>query len=452
MTNPLSLKGGQGRKIHLDFEGGNVTSDGGLLLLRAVEQRTGLLSAAAKLLADPRNPDFAQHSVYSMLCQRVLGLCAGYEDLNDHHTLRHDLAFQTAADRDVPLASASTLCRMENWASRQTALKLHELVVDKFIASFEIPPRELILDFDATDDRVHGSQAGSFFNGFYDHHIFLPLHVYCGDRLLVSYLRPGNADAALHAGAILKLLVRRLRAAWPEVSLIFRADSGFCRNWLLRWCTRNDVFYIVGLAKNPVLNRMSEFLALKANYGFEESGKKARFIDTFFYRAGTWKVKRKVIARVEFGEKGVDQRYIVTNIKGNGAWLYEDLYCGRGDAENQIKETKNTLFSDRTSCVKWETNQFRVILSMLAHTLLEVLRREGLEQPHREIALQERIAEGETEETTSLPARWSFDSIRLRLLKIGAVIIRNTRRVIFHLASGNPWQTRFHETLCRLTT
>jgi hypothetical protein len=459
MTESRTLKAVGGRKVEFNFEGGNVTSDAGLLILKAVESRCGLLQAVSKVVADPRDPCRVEHSVYSMLCQRVFGLCLGYEDLNDHTNLRHDIGFQTAADRAETLASPPTLCRMENWADRSVALKIHEVIIDQFIASFDEAPQELILDFDATDDRVHGKQAGGFFNAYYDHSVFLPLHVYCGDRLLVSYLRPGNCDAALHAGAILKLLVRRLRKAWPKVSLIFRADSGFCRSWLLSWCSRNDVHYIVGLAKNAVLNRMSEHWALKAQYGYEETGEKSRIIDTFFYAAGTWPEKRKVVARVEYGEKGIDQRYIVTNIKGNGRWLYEDLYSGRGDAENQIKETKNTLFSDRTSCIEWESNQFRLLLSTLAHTIMERIRTHGLSQPHSEFSKgnviveeSEQNATNDVEEPANSTPRWSFESIRLRLLKIGAIITRSTRRVVFSLASGCPWQEMFSMTLSRFAT
>jgi len=346
---------------------------------------------------------------------------------------------------------------MENWSTRSVSWKIHEAIINQFIASFDSIPQELILDFDATDDRVHGKQNGSFFNGYYDDYIFLPLHVYCGDRLLVSYLRPGNADGALHAGAILKLLVKRLREAWPDVSIIFRADSGFCRSWFLSWCDRNAVCYIVGLAKNAVLNRMSEHLALKAQYTFEESGDKSRIIDTFFYAAKSWPERRKVVARIEFGEKGIDQRYIVTNIKGEGRWLYEKLYSGRGDAENQIKETKNTLFSDRTSCVNWEANQFRVLLSTLAHTLMEYLRTHGLSQPHPEFCNHASDSGGadlpaDNEKKQAHQPRWSFESIRLRLLKVGAVITRSTRRIVFRLASGHPWKANFTLVLSKMTT
>jgi len=457
MMDLSKMKGPGSRKIEVNFDGGNVTSDGGLLILKGIEQKLGLLSKVAKVIADPRNPDLIEHSVHSMLCQRVFGLCLGYEDLIDHNSLRHDIGFQCAANRDDALASAPTLCRMENWSTRSVSWKIHEAIINQFIASFDSIPQELILDFDATDDRVHGKQNGSFFNGYYDDYIFLPLHVYCGDRLLVSYLRPGNADGALHAGAILKLLVKRLREAWPDVSIIFRADSGFCRSWFLSWCDRNAVCYIVGLAKNAVLNRMSEHLALKAQYTFEESGDKSRIIDTFFYAAKSWPERRKVVARIEFGEKGIDQRYIVTNIKGEGRWLYEKLYSGRGDAENQIKETKNTLFSDRTSCVNWEANQFRVLLSTLAHTLMEYLQTHGLSQPHPEFCNHASDSGGadlpaDNEKKQAHQPRWSFESIRLRLLKVGAVITRSTRRIVFRLASGHPWKANFTLVLSKMTT
>jgi hypothetical protein len=436
-------KGPDGRIVEVEFNGGSVTSDAGVLALGAAEDRLKLLTRVSKVLPDPRNSSQTDHSTFSMLCQRVFGICLGYEDLNDHATLRHDLAFQTAAKRDEPLASAPTLCRMENWATRQTSWAVHRILVDTFLDSFAKPPKRIVLDFDATDDRVHGMQVGRHFNAFYDEYIFLPLHVYCGDRLLVSYLRPGCSDAALHAGAVLKILVREIRKRWPDTQIIFRADSGFCRKHILGWCERNRVLYIVGLAQNSRLNEMAQNFVKRAKGDFEKTGAKARVIDSFFYTARSWgKAYRKVVSRVEFGDKGQDCRYVVTNIAGSSRFLYEGLYCGRGNAENHIKDVKLTLFSDRTSCVDWDANQFRVLLSTLAYSLMEFVRRVGIGEDDPEFKVAEKATPS---------ARMSFETIRLRLLKIGGVITRNTRRVVFRLSSAFPLQEKFYAMMARLS-
>jgi len=226
----------QRRLVEAQFDGGDITSDGGVLLLQQVDQRLGLSRAIASVIDDPRRQASCQHDLLSLLRQRLYGLALGYEDLNDHQTLRNDLALQTAVKRDTELASASTLCRWENRADRATAWRLHEVLINQFIASFRRPPKRLILDFDATDDAVHGQQEGRFFHGYYDHYCFLPLYVFCGKQLLVSYLRPSKIDGAKHAWAILSLLVKRLRQTWPKVRILLRADSGFCRRKMLHWC------------------------------------------------------------------------------------------------------------------------------------------------------------------------------------------------------------------------
>ena len=253
------------RRIEVGFDGGEVSSDAGLLLLRQVERKVGLLKAAAQVLPDPRNPLLVAHTSEQLLRQRVFGLCQGYEDLNDHDQLRLDPALQTALDKrgktaeDQVGASSPTLCRFEARSDRKAAVDLHRVIVDRFIGSFgKKAPEELILDFDATDDPVHGEQVGRHFSGFYNGYCFLPLYVFCGEQLLVAYLRSAKHDAALHAAAILKLLTRRLRQAWPTVRLVFRGDSGFCRDRLLSWCERNGVNYIVGLQKNSRLLTMAE--------------------------------------------------------------------------------------------------------------------------------------------------------------------------------------------------
>ena len=418
------------RRVEADFSGGEITSNGGVLLLRQADRLSGLTASVARRLDDERQRGKVEHRFISMLRQRVFALALGYEDVNDHAALRHDLALQTAAERDRALASPSTLSRFENAAGRAWAWSIHEVLVETFIASHSEPPEELILDFDATDDAVHGRQEGRFFHGYYDHYCFLPLYVFCGERLLVSYLRPSKIDGAKHAWAILSLLVKRLRQAWPGVRIIFRGDSGFCRHRMLSWCERHGVGYIVGLAKNPRLNDLAARWMETAAQGFAATGLKQRLFGEFAYAAGTWKAERRAIARIEHGPKGANPRYIVTNLEGGAQDLYEKLYCARGDMENRIKEQQLDLFADRTSCHKWWPNQFRLLLSSLAYMLLETIRRIGLAGTEM--------------------ARAQAGTIRLKLLKIGAVIVRNTRRVRVMLSSACPDQDLFRLVAARL--
>ena len=433
MTNrnreQLSFPGCKGRRVEADFSGGSVTSDAGILLVRQADRLLGLTASVARLFPDSRRKASCEHSISSMLRQRVYGMALGYEDLNDHDSLRHDLAWQTAVERDKPSASSPTLCRLENRADRETAVAIHRVLIDQFIASYREPPTELILDFDATNDPIHGHQEGRFFQGYYDEYCFLPLYVTCRDQLLVAYLRPSNIDGAKHAWAILALLVKRLRSEWPNVRIIFRADSGFCRWRMLRWCDNNDVFYIVGLAKNKRINEEAARQIDQARKRFEATKRKQRLFGNLTYGAHTWDRERRVIARIQHDARGDNPRYVVTNLPGNGRKLYERIYCQRGEMENRIKEQK-MLFADRTSAHNWWPNQFRILLSALAYTLLETMRRVGLKG-------------------TGL-AHAQVTTIRLKLLKIGAVIVRNTREVRFGLASAHPYQHLFRLVAARL--
>lgn len=401
------------------------------MLLRQVDRLIGLSKAVASVLEDNRRQASCKHDGLSLLRQRIYGLASGYEDLNDHQKLRHDCAIQTAVERTETLASSSTLCRWENRSDSRSAWRIHEVMVEQFIASFDDTPRELILDFDATDDVVHGKQAGRFFHGYYDHYCFLPLYVFCGDQLLVSYLRPSNQDGARHAWAILSLLVKRLRKAWPEVHIIFRGDSGFCRHKMLTWCERHTIGYIVGIAQNKRLNTMTAPWQQMAQSDFEQSGEKVRYFYALRYAAKSWYRSRKVIAKIEHTSKGSNPRYIVTNLAGEPQFLYDPCYCARGDMENRIKEQQLALFADRTSCHDWWANQFRLLMSSLAYLLLETIRR---------VALKD----------TEL-ARAYVNTLRLKLIKIGAVIMRNTRRIRLLLTSNCPYQKLFFHAAAKLT-
>lgn len=427
------------RRIEADFNGGRLTSDAGALLLRAVNQETGLIEALNDSLIDPREPAKIQHQQRELLAQRIIALALGYEDLNDHQTLRFDPALQVAAERseptpDCPLASPSTLCRFENRITRAACVRMSGVFVEQFIASFkQTPSEELILDFDATDDVLHGEQEGRFFHGYYRHYCYLPLDVFCGDELLCAYLRPSNIDAAKHARAILKLLVDKLRAVWPGVKIIFRADSGFCRWRLLRWCDRHQVHYVLGLARNKVLERRSKAFAEKAEAEYQRTGVKQRHFHEIQYGARSWDRKRRVIIKAEHLPKGRNLRYLVTNLDDATAQsVYDQLYCHRGERENRIKEQQLGLFADRTSCSKMLANQFRLLLSSAASVLMQALRRTALAD-------------------TEL-AHAQIETIRLKLLKIAARVIISTRRVVFHLATSYPYQELLRTIIHRITS
>ena len=420
------------RKIEANFEGGEVSGDGGLMLLRQADRRLGLSEALDRVLVDPRNPELITHRQIDLLRQRIYGLAAGYEDLNDHDTLRNDLVWQSAVERDTALASSPTLCRLQNRADRHAAWKFHEVLVEKFVASHLEAPRELILDFDATDDRVHGNQEGRFFHGYYGDWCFLPLYVFCGEQLLVSYLRQGGIDASKHTRGVLKLLVGRLRRAWPRVKITIRGDSGFCRRRLLSWCERHEVGYIIGLAKNARLNALGARLQAAARERFKATGEKQRLFGDLQYQSGRWNCPRRAIAKAEETQKGSNPRYVVTNLQGDAQELYDEVYCARGEMENRIKEQQLGLFADRTSCSGWWANQFRLLLSSCAYVLMESVRRIGLAG-------------------TPL-AKAQAGTIRLSLLKIGTVIVRNTRRIRLFFASGYPYQEVFTKACLRLST
>lgn len=426
------------RQIVADFQGGDLTSDGGLPLLREVDRKIALIDAMDAALDDPRCPWLIEHDQRTILAQRIFAIAAGYEDLNDHQTLRNDTLWTSLTDRrlkcgqkeDDPLSSPPTLCRLENRVKRADLVRMSKVLVETFIASFATPPEELVLDFDATDDAVHGNQEGRFFHGYYDHYCFLPLYVTCGQQLLVAYLRPANIDGAHHSRAILKLLVARFRQQWPDVKIVFRADSGFCRWRTMRWCDRHGVDYIMGLAKNAVLKRLARRSMITARWEYRRTGLKQRRFEDITYAAATWDHPRRVIAKAEHTHQGENPRFVVTTLPGDAQALYDDLYCQRGDAENRIKEQQLGLFADRTSCHAFLANQFRVLLSATAYVLVETLRRVGLAG-------------------TEL-ANAQAGTIRLKLLKIGGRIVRTVRRIVIHLASGFPLQDIFQIVLRNL--
>jgi hypothetical protein len=416
--------GRQGRRrIEANFQGGALSSDGGLMLLRQVDRKIGLSDAVAAALHDPRDPDLIKHELRDLVAQRLYGLCCGYEDLNDHAALRQDPLMQTAVGTGEALASSPTLCRMEGRASRADVAALNRVLVEQFIAGHSMPPSELVLDVDASDIPLHGDQEQREFHAYYDHYCYLPLYVYCGKAMLACVLRRSRIDGAKHAAAVIKLLVTRLRQAWPEVRIIVRGDSGFCRQRLIRWCERHAVGYVIGVARNARLHRIVADWEREMAEQFSAAQTKQRQIREFRYAADSWDRERRLVTRLEFGALGANPRFIVTNLTQSAEALYDGLYCQRGEAENRIKETQLDLFGTRASSRKFLANWLRVLFSALAYTLMQRL---------RELALA----------GTDL-ARASAATIRVKLLKIGAAVIRNTRRIRILFASHHPLRDLF---------
>jgi Transposase DDE domain group 1 len=425
------------REVVARFDGGHVVSDGGALLLGEVERQTGLLHRFAACFTDQRDPLRIEHSVEQLVKQRIYGLALGYEDLNDHERLRRDpllavLSGKTEPDQE-PLAGKSTLNRLEltrplaDAAQRRYQKILFDpesadrLLVDLFVEAPAKPPHEIILDLDATDDPLHGQQEGRFFHGYYGHYCYLPLYIFCGDHLLCARLRTANTDGSAGAVGELQRITGQLRRHWPEVKIILRADSGFCRQELMNWCEQNGVDYVLGLARNRRLEAMLAEALAEAKQKHEETGQAARVFRELRYQTReTWTRERRVVGKAEQLDKGANPRFVVTSLTSE-AWearvLYEELYCQRGEMENRVKE-QFQLFSDRLSTHWLWSNQLRLSLSAFAYVLIETLRRVGL--PGTEMAQAE------------------ANTIRLQLLKIGAIVKISVRKIWVSLASAHP--------------
>ena len=415
------------RVVEADFSGGDLSSEGGALLLGRMDARLGLSAAAARVVVDDRQRGKVRHDLASMIAQRIYGLCLGWADVCDHNALRNDLLMQTAVGRDRALASAPTLSRLETAATPEQAWAMHGVLVDQFVASRRGPrrraPRELVLDVDATHVPLHGAQEKSFFHGYYDNYCYLPLYVFCGQDLLACVLRPIDRDPASVVTALLKRLIDRLRQAWPNVRIVVRGDSGFCRPRLLRRLERWGVDYVLGLQKNKRLLQHSELAELALAERYQARGTKQRLYGEFAYAADSWDKPRRVIARLEHGPQGANPRFIVTSLRGEPKYLYDKRYCARGEAENRIKEAQLDLFGRRASCHLFWANQWRLLLAALAYTLMINLRRHAL--------------------VGTALANACTATIRVQLLKIAAAIMRNTRRVRVMLASNHPMRATF---------
>jgi len=452
--NPSDLlfQGLGSREVVARFDGATVTSDAGGLLLREVEAKFHFIDQFARCFTDYRDPDKVEHTLPQLLKQRIFGLCLGYEDLNDHDALRHDpllavlvgKADPTGQDRPRPadrgkaLAGKSTLNRLELTPVRASARsrykkvvahldRMQAFLVEAFLQQYLLPPARIVLDLDATDFVLHGHQLGRFFHGYYDAYCYLPLYIFCGDHPLLALLRPSDIDASAGALKHLARIIARIRQAWPQVAILVRGDSGFCREHLMAWCEAHGVDYLFGLAKNSrLLRRLAPELAQAAEQ-FARTGQPARAFKDFTYRTlDSWSRERRVIGKAEHLAGGPNPRFVATSLAAT-SWaaqpVYEQEYCGRGDMENRIKEQQLMLFADRVSCSTMRANQVRLCLATVAYVVLRALREFGLAQ-------------------TEL-AQAQCDTIRVRLLKLGAVVRVTVRKVWLSLSESYPLRAVF---------
>ena len=424
------------RRVEAGFTAGQISSDGGALLLRQTERRIKLLGRLAGCFGDGRRPLLVEHRLVEMLSQRIYGLALGYEDLCDHEQLRSDPLLGVLSGKrelDRPLAGKSTLNRLELVGRTgryhkisYSAEAIDRLLVDLFIESQTTIPDQIVLDLDATDIPLYGHQPERFFHGYYDSYCYLPLYIFCGDQLLCTRLRPANQDAAAGSVAEVSRIVAQLRERWPEGKIVLRADSGFCREELMNWCEQNQVHYVFGLARNKRLGKIIGAQMQQARLQHQSTQKAARVFAEFNYRTHkSWSCSRRVVAKAEYLDKGENPRFVVTSLS-SAEWsaqdLYEKFYCARGEMENRIKE-QMCLFADRLSTDEMQGNQLRLYFSALAYTLVEALRRLALKGTEW--------------------AQAQVDTIRLKLFKIGAIVSISVRRVLFQFSSAYPWKAIF---------
>jgi Transposase DDE domain group 1 len=457
---PLDFHTLGSRDVVANFDGGDISSDAGGMMLREVEQRTGILKRFAGCFTDYRNPQAIEHPVADLVAQRAYGLCLGYEDLNDHDQLRADPVMATMVgkkdpkgehrrelcDRGKALAGKSTLNRLERTGAEVGAGErykkivmnpeaIDQLMVDHFLDAHERAPVQIILDMDATDDPIHGHQEGRFFHGYYDCYCYLPLYIFCGEFLLSAQLRSSSSDPAKGALSDMKRVVGQIRRRWPRVHILLRGDSGFCRDAIMDWCERQGIDYVFGIAKNSRLLAEIEKELKAAEAESVRTGQTARIFKSLRYRTleDTWSRTRRVVAKAEHLEKGSNPRFVVTSLPNKGfpaAALYETLYCARGEMENRIKEQQLGLFSDRTSTATMRGNQLRLYFSSIGYILMHDLRRLALKGTELE--------------------RAQCTTIRLKLLKIGAQIQVTVRRVWIRMAAGYPYKEAFLQALDNL--
>jgi len=418
------------KKLEVDFDGGEVTSDAGLLFLREVDKQIGVVRRVAEALHDHRHPGYVQHEIELLVRQRVFQILAGYEDGNDCTDLRHDAMMKIVCDKrplsDAPLASQPTMSRFENMPSPRELYRMAQALVDAFIDSYDTPPDGIILDIDDTADPTYGSQQLTFFNHFHNSYCYMPIHVYEGKsgKLIASILRPGKRPSGTEIVAIVKRIVQRIRTAWPEVGIVLRGDAHYSTPEVHDWCADNNVHFVLGQGANKTLYAKASGIMAQAAELYALGEKPVTLFSEFSYQAGSWSHPRRVIVKAEYNQQGANTRFIVTNLHHSGRrFIYRGIYCGRGEMELYIKEHKNHLCSDRTSCHSFAANQLRLLLHSVAYVLLHTFRRRHLAG-------------------TAL-ARAQFDTIRLKLLKVGGRVRELITKVKIHLPSSYPLQDEF---------
>ena len=425
MTTPLHLAPLEDKAVLLDFDGGRLSSDAGLVLLGDPDEQLGLTRDLAAVLRDPRDPRRVDFTLHDLFKQRVLQIAAGYEDANDANTLRHDPIFKVLLGRlpesGPPLASQPTISRFENRVSRTELYRLARVLVDQFIASYEHPPKLIVLDFDDTEDPAHGEQEQVRYDGYYGGYCFLPLHLYEGlSGRLITTIFKANRFSGAQMLSVLKRLVKHLRQAWHDTRIVFRGDSHFAYPEVMQWIeAQTQLHYVTGLTSNAVLKKLAHEVVEQAKRAYERDRVKVTRFHSTRYQAGTWSRPRRVVIKVEVSEQGVNTRFVVTDLEqARTQVVYRQLYCARGQMENEIKDHKRYLKSDRTSCHRFEANQFRLLLHSAAYVLLDTLRREVLK---------------------STPwARATMETIQLRLFKLGARVHEFTDRIKISLPSSCP--------------
>ena len=437
-----------GKRVEAKFDGGNVTSDAGVLFLRAVEKGIGLMGRLAAAIHDRRDPRYVDHALEDLLRQRVFQIAQGYEDANDCNDLRGDPAFKVGCERaplsGEDLASQPTMTRLENSVSRSDLYRLAQALAASFIASYATPPEALILDLDDTDDPTHGAQQGSLFNAYYGEYCFMPLHLYEGQsgKLITTILRPGVRPSGKEIVMILKRVVAYLRQAWPSVAIFLRGDSHFSAPEVHAFCEAEQVAFVLGQGRNAVLQRKAAALlaqaqelhrAAQAENPAGAPDETIRLFTSFAYQADTWEKPQRVVCKVEVSNQGDNLRFVVTSLQSSQpSFIYRTIYCARGRMENYIKDHKTFLLSDRTSCHTWEANQFRLFLHSAAYILLQTLEEIGLAHTHW--------------------GQVQFNTLQRRLLKIGARVNELKTKIVFHLPTSFPLKEIVRKILFQLNT
>lgn len=418
------------KKLEVDFDGGTVTSDAGLLFLREVEKQTGLVRRVAAAIDDPRHPGYIQHDMEALAMQRVFQIIAGYADGNDCTDLRHDSTIKMVCDKRplsaAPLASQPTMSRFENTPSPRTLYRIGQAFVDAFIASYETPPEGIILDIDDTDSATYGSQQLTLFNGYYNHYCYMPTHIYEGKsgKLIASLLRPGKRASGKEIVSILKRIVQRIRDSWPDVGIVLRGDSHYSAPEIHDWCAANTINFVLGQSANTAIQDKASVIMAQAAALYAMHAKPVTLFGEFSYQARSWSAPRRVIVKAEYNHQGANTRFIVTDLKHSRVrFIYRDIYCGRGAMELYIKAHKNHLCSDRASCHSFVANHFRLLLHSMAYVLLHTFRSQHL--------------------AGTFLANAQFDTIRLKLLKVGGRVRELTTKIKVHLPASYPLQNEF---------